>query len=53
MAGNCGYNNDDLLLSGDSTTVEYGGSSSDCESDPHGLAMISMVHLSKVLVTRK
>ena len=32
MAGNCGYNNEDLLLSGVST-VEYGGSPSDCESE--------------------
>ena len=32
MAGNCGCDAEDLLLSGDST-VEYGGSSSDCEND--------------------
>ena len=32
MTGNCGFIKDDLLLSGDST-MEYGGSSSDCESD--------------------
>ena len=51
MAGNFVCDAEDLLLFGDSS-VEYGGSSSDCES-AQGIAMISMVRLLEVLMTRK